>query len=78
MITHEELTVAHRCGRSSIAKFCAEDQRVQRGRRRGECVGVRRGPDGLQVKVDIPEPIAWDMPPEPKIRQQAMNSPDWK
>ena len=31
------------------------------------------GPMALQVvKVDIPEPIAGDMPPQPKNRQQAM------
>ena len=30
----------------------------------------------LQVKLDVPEPIAWNMPPEPKNRQQAMDSPE--
>ena len=32
----------------------------------------------LQVKLDMSEPIERDMPSEPKVRQQAMNSPEWE
>ena len=31
---------------------------------------------GLQVKVDMPESIAGDIPPETKHRQQTMDSPE--
>ena len=34
------------------------------------------GPMTLQGEVDIPELIAGDIPPEPKSRQQAMDSPE--
>ena len=34
------------------------------------------GTMALQVKVNIPELIAGDMPPKPKNRQQAMDSPE--
>ena len=42
VIAHVESTGARRRGRSSAAKLSADDQRSQRGRRRGERVGVRR------------------------------------
>ena len=32
----------------------------------------------LQMKVDILEPIVEHMPPEPKNRQQAVDSPEWE
>ena len=35
-------------------------------------------PMALQVKVDIPETIAGDMPPEPNNRQQVVDSPEWQ
>ena len=31
----------------------------------------------MQVTLDLPEPTAGDMKPEPKNRQQAMKSEEW-
>ena len=46
VITHEESKISHRCGGSSVALFLAGG-RSRGGKRREECVGVRRrGPDG--------------------------------
>ena len=80
MIAHEKSAGARKCGRSSVAKLSADDQRSRGGRRRGESVSVCNGggPTALQVKVDIPEPIAGNTPPEPKTRQQAMDLPEWE
>ena len=41
VIANEESTGAYRCGRSSIAKCSADDQRSRRGRRQEEVIGVR-------------------------------------
>ena len=41
-IAHVESTVARRCGRTSVKEVSADDRRSRRGRRRGECVGMRR------------------------------------
>ena len=41
IIAHVESTGENRSGRSSVAKFAADNQRRRRGRQRGERVGVQ-------------------------------------
>ena len=75
-IAHEESPDVHWCGRNSVLEFFTDDKKSRRGRRRGVCVAVwPRGLMALLLKVDMLEPIAENMLPEPKNRQQAMNSP---
>ena len=54
---HVESTGARRRGRSSTAKFSADEQ----GKRREECVDDGRGAMVLQRKAEVPEPIARGM-----------------
>ena len=75
VIAHVNSTGAHRRERSSAANVSADDQRSRRGRRRGECVGVRRwglndfaekrGDSGTDSKGCVAKPVNW---------RQAMNA----
>ena len=75
VIAHVESTGARRRGRSSAAKFSADDRKRRRGRRRGASVGVRwreldnsaeeSGDAGADIEGHITEIVN---------RQQAMNA----
>ena len=73
---HEESTGAPRCEKSSVSKFPSTTKEVgEKGDEERTLAWDGGGSMTLQVKVDIQEPIAGDIPPKLNTRQQGMDSP---